>query len=86
VAVDAVVGDVELAAHEPLGVRRVGPVEHLVPLALPVEGFRLLLPEALVVRVGLLVDRLVGHHGLLPEARGRRERLLLEQFLEPTLQ
>ena len=31
VAVDAVVGDVELAADEPLGERRVRPVEHLVP-------------------------------------------------------
>ena len=86
VAVDAVVGDVELAAHEPLRVRRVGPVEHLVPLLLPVEGFRLLLPEALVVLVGLVVDRLVGHHGLLPEPVGRRELLLLEQLFEPALE
>ena len=31
VAVEAVVGDVQLAAHEPLGERRVRPVEHLVP-------------------------------------------------------
>ena len=61
VAVDAVVGDVELAAHEPLGERRVGPVEDLVPLLVPVQRLRLLGPEAL--RVGL---------GLLPDVRRRR--------------
>ena len=57
VAVDAVVGDVELPVDEPLRVRRVGPIEHLVPLLLPVEGLGLLLPEALVVLVRLVVDR-----------------------------
>ena len=82
VAVDAVVGDVELAADEPLGVRRVGPVEHLVPLLLPVEGLGLLLPEALVVLVRLVVDRLVGDDRLLAELVRGRERLLLEQLLE----
>jgi hypothetical protein len=38
VAVDAVVGDVELAADEPLEERRVGPVEHRVPLLVPVQA------------------------------------------------
>ena len=37
VPVQAVVGDVELAADEPLGEGRVGPVEDLVPLLLPGE-------------------------------------------------
>ena len=45
VAVEAVVGDVELAADEPLGERRVGLVEHLVPLLGPVQRLGLLGPE-----------------------------------------
>jgi hypothetical protein len=35
VAVDAVVGDVELAADEPLGERRLRPVQHLGERGVP---------------------------------------------------
>ena len=86
VAVEAVVGDVELAADEPLGVRRIGPVEHLLPRLRPVERLGLLGPEALVVLLRLAVDRLaVGDVRLLDELGRRRERLALEQLLEVLL-
>ena len=82
VAVDAVVGDVELAAHEPLGERRVGPVEHLVPLLGPVERVGLLGPEGLGILLGLLVDLGIGDDRVRGELAGRRERLLIEQLFE----
>ena len=60
VAVEAVVRGVELAADEPLGERRVRPVEHLVPLLDPVAAPRACSAhEALGVGLGLLVDRRV---------------------------
>ena len=56
VAVEAVVGGVELPADEPLREREV-PVEDRVPLLVPVEEVRRLpRPEALVVDVRLVVD------------------------------
>ena len=76
VPVDAVVRRVELAADEPLGERRVVPVEHLVPLLRPVETLGLLAPEgvesasARVVGVGL-------HVGGCGELGGRLEPALL---------
>ena len=57
VAVDAVVGDVELAADEPLGERRVGPVEHLVPLLGPVSASACSAQKPSGSLLGLLVDR-----------------------------
>ena len=71
VAVDAVVGDVQLAADEPLGERGVRPVEHLVPLLRPVERLRLLGPEPLRVAVRLLVDLGIGDDGVRGELAGR---------------
>ena len=85
VPVDAVVGDVELAADEPLRERRVRPVQHLVPLGVPVERFGALRPEGLVV-LGLLVDRIVRDDRLLLEALRRSERLLVQQLLELVLE
>jgi hypothetical protein len=83
VAIDAVVRHVELAAHEPLGERRVGPVEHLVPGLGPVQGLRLLGPEALVVLVSRLVLGAIGDVRTLDELRRWRElRVLLEHLLE----
>ncbi len=67
VAVEAVVGGVELAAHEPLGEGQV-PVEDRVPFLEPVEqGRRLAGPEPLVVHVGLVVERRVDDERLLLE-------------------
>ena len=51
VAVEAVVGDVQLAADEPLRERRVRPVEDLVPLLEPVQLLGLLGPPGLGVLV-----------------------------------
>jgi hypothetical protein len=82
VAVDAVVGDVELAVGEPLGERRVGPVEHLVGLLVPVQRLGLLGPEPLVVLVGPLEDRGVVDDRAAGELLGRLELLLVEQLLQ----
>src|SRR6201999_1880789 len=86
VAVDAVVGDVQLAADEPLGERRVRPVEHLVPLLVPVQRLGALGPEPLVVLVRALVDRGVRDDRVLGEVLGRRERLLVEELLQLLLE
>ena len=75
VPVDAVVGDVQLAADEPLGERRL-PVEHLVPLLVPVQPVGLLGPERLAVGVGAGVPVLRGV-GLGGELLARREAAAL---------
>ena len=78
VAVEAVGGGVEGAAHEPLGEGQL-PVEDRVPVGVPVEEVgRLAGPEALVVAVGLVVHRHVGDEGLLLEVLGRGEFAVLE--------
>ena len=46
VAVDAVVGDVELAADEPLGDGGVGPVEDVGPFLVPVKALRSIRTES----------------------------------------
>ena len=72
VTVDAVVGSVERSADEPLGERRVGPVEHLGRTGAPADALGLLGPEAqpvsssALVRVGLEV-------GIGRQIRGRIE-------------
>ena len=86
VPVDAVLGHVELAADEPLGERRVAPVEHLVPLAGPLQGLGLLGPEPLGIALRPLVHRGVGDDRVLGEAGGRREGLLVQQPLELRLE
>ena len=71
-AVDAVVGDVELAAGEPLGERQV-PLEGRLERLRPVEPLaRALRPEGLEVRVGLRVE-LGRRVGLGREGRVGRE-------------
>ena len=82
VAVEAVVGDVQLPAHEPLGERRVRPVEHLIPGLEPMEIAGPLGPEALRVRLGRLVDRGVRDERVLPERVRGREGLLFEQLAQ----
>src|SRR5689334_14097163 len=82
VAVDAVVGRVELAADEPLREREV-PLEDRVPLLRPVERERLTRPVALPVAFRVVVDRGVGHERVLAERLRRRERpAFLQQRLE----
>ena len=56
VPIEAVVGDVELAADEPLRVGQL-PLLRLLPGLHPPQLFGLLLPEAQRIGLGLLVDR-----------------------------
>ena len=58
VPVDAVVGDVELAADEPLRERRLRPVQHLVERRVPGQPVGLLRPERQPVGLGLAVQLL----------------------------
>ena len=69
-AVDAVDADVELAAHEPLGIRGL-PIEDLVPRFAPVELLREVGPEPLRVFVGPFVDARVVDVGVPAELLGR---------------
>jgi hypothetical protein len=77
VAVDAVAGDVELAADEPLPERRLAGVEDRVPPLVPGEHLRVFL-EAFreVLLREAFVDRGVLHVRLRDEAGGRRVVLL----------
>ena len=54
VTVEAVVGDVQSATHEPLHPGRI-PIQHLRPAARPIESLRLLGPETLQIGFGLLI-------------------------------
>ena len=81
VAVETVVGDVELAAHEPLGVRRL-PLERLLPRLEPGQLLRALLPEPYGVPRRLAVDRLALHERSRLEGLRRRK---LPVFLEERL-
>src|SRR5207253_4207769 len=58
VTVEAVVGDVELPAHEPLRERRL-PVEHAVELLRPAEPGGHLAPEAVGILDRPLIERVV---------------------------
>ena len=79
VAVEAVVGDVELAADEPLGERQL-PLADGVPLGVPVEQLaRLLGPEALVVLGGLVVHPRARDEGVALDRLGGREGAVLGQ-------
>src|SRR5262249_49503928 len=79
VPVETVVGGIELAAHEPLGVREL-PLVGLLPGLHPAQILRLLLPEAHRITPGFLVDGGGGDARLLDEALGRRKlAALLEQ-------
>ena len=72
VPVDAVVGDVELAADEPLRERLVRPVEDLGPLLRPGQPLGLLGPEGQPVGIGLVVGlgRDVGRPRRTPPTAG----------------
>ena len=71
-AVEAVVGGVELAADEPLGEGGL-PVQHGVPLLEPVQFFGQAGPESGGILGGAVVDGGVGEIGGGGESGGRRE-------------
>ncbi len=81
VPVEAVVGDVELAADEPLRMRQL-PFEHLRVGLEPVEHLGLLAPEALRIERGVFVHFAIFFErfyvGALAEFFRRRDRLLIE--------
>src|SRR5207249_4387541 len=66
VAIDAVHRDVDLAADEPLRVRRL-PLENLAPLLEPVELFCLRGPEGFRVAGCLCVQLRIGNESVLLE-------------------
>jgi hypothetical protein len=83
-AVEAVVGDVELAVGEPLREGRVGPVEYLGERRVPVECVRLRRPERISVagRLGIQLgrgDRVVGEVG-----SGRESAVFVEEVVDLT--
>ena len=81
VAVEAVVGDVELGADEPLGEGQI-PLEDRVPLLVPRDQLgRLLGPEALEVLVGLVVQRGVDDQSVLLERFRRRKCAVLDEVV-----
>ena len=73
VTVHAVVRDIEFAADEPLGERRLRPVQHLGERRLPRQPVGLFLPERQPVFLGLTVQ-LGGRVGVRGELRRRRIR------------
>src|SRR5439155_2271789 len=76
VAIQAVLRDVQLAADEPLRVRRL-PLEHLRERLPPEQGLRLLRPETLEIALRALVDARVLHVRLRRERGRRREAAVL---------
>src|SRR5579862_782486 len=81
VPVEAVIRDVELAAHKPLRMRQV-PFEHLRVWLEPDDQLRLLAPEALGVALGVFVELAVFFErfyvGVLAEFPRWRDRLFFE--------
>ncbi len=77
VAIDAVDRHVDLAADEPLGVRRIAPVEHLRPLAAPLELGRKLCPERFWISFGLFVGGRVSDDRFGAEFSGWFENAIL---------
>lgn len=71
VTIHTVVGDVELAAHEPLGERRPRPVQHLGERRRPGQSVGLLGPKSQPVFLGLAVKLGAGVR-VLGEVRWRR--------------
>jgi hypothetical protein len=86
VPVQAVVGHVQLAVGEPLVEGRVRVVEHGRERLVPVQDSGLRGLEGVGVERGVFVQRAVGDASRVDEVRGRREALLLQQLLEPTLE
>ena len=77
VPIEAVVGNIDLAADKPLGVRFL-PVEYAVPLAKPMQFLGLLCPKALRVGCGisikLFVFRKTLNMSIGRKFRGRRKK------------
>ena len=87
VAIQAVVGDVQLAVLEPLVERGVRLVQRPLGLLVPVEELLGLPgPKALQVALGLLVERPVLDQRLLAKLLGGRKPLHLEQRRELALE
>ena len=82
VPIEAVHGDVQLAADEPLRMRRL-PVEHRVPRPRPLQFAREFCPEAFGIAGGIGVNLLVAHAGLIAERlRGWEAAVFVEKVVE----
>src|SRR5437867_5468962 len=82
VPVDAIEGDIDLPSDEPLGTGRC-PLEHFVPLRVPVELLCLTRPEARWVARSLGINRRIGDDCVPPElVAGRELSVLLEKDVD----
>ena len=79
VTVQAVVGDVQSAAREPLVERRIVVVEHARPPLKPVQRLSLPRPPCLRVACGLLVHAGITQQRVLVKLGGRLERLDVQE-------
>jgi hypothetical protein len=77
--VETVVGDVDLAAAEPLRMRRI-PLQHRVPLFEPVQLFRHARPERFRIRTGFGAKLLEFLHRLDVRVLGKRGRRREDPF------
>ena len=83
VTVEAVVGDVELAVAEPLGERRIAPVEHVGERLVPVEELsRLLAPEPHAVGVRVVVDLRTDYRVLRELGRRCESAVLVQKVID----
>src|SRR2546426_12132733 len=80
--IDAVHACVDLAAHEPLGVRRL-PVQDAVPFTRPFELAGKAGPKTLGITLGLDVDRLVVRGRSRAESgRGWKDAMFFKEIVE----
>ena len=78
VPIQAVVGDVELSPHKPLGVRGF-PLEDCMPPLEPIEFFRPRLPKREAILGGALIYAAIRDFGAFHEIRGGREPASLSE-------
>src|SRR5205085_11337208 len=79
VAIDAIDRGVQLAANKPLRVRWVAPIEHLGPLAGPVQLFGEPCPECFGIALGFFVGVFVSNSSARGELRLRGKHAILVQ-------
>ena len=77
-SIHTVVADIELAPHEPAGIRDL-PVQDLIPLPEPVDRFRLFGPEAFQIYVRFFINGRIAPVGAFPKLIRRLKLSILVQ-------